>query len=223
MSLVAHYKLDGDATDVTGTYNGTATDVTYTTGATPKTGQAGVFNGSTSLVDLGNASGISNLTTFTLSAWVFADSLTTGGTFPHIIAQRNATTARVQFLFDVGPLTLSLAGYALRSTFTPTLSQWYHVATTWDNTTGNAAIYVDGVSVAAGTTAGRLSAPSTTPWAIGNRVGGGREFDGLIDDARIYDNALTAAEVLALYNSYFATGRLSLTGNLDGGFNGGFQ
>ena len=35
---------------------------------------------------------------------------------------------------------------------------------------------------------------------IGQRVDGGGFFNGLIDDVRFYDRALSAAEVQALYN-----------------------
>ena len=45
-SLKALYKFDGDATDATGVYNGTATNVTYGTG---KFGQCAVFNGTANI------------------------------------------------------------------------------------------------------------------------------------------------------------------------------
>ena len=46
---LALYQLNGDATDVSGNYNGTATNVTYGAG---QFGQAGVFNGSTSRINI---------------------------------------------------------------------------------------------------------------------------------------------------------------------------
>ena len=45
---LALYQLNGDATDESGNYNGTASNVTYGTG---QFGQAGVFNGSSSGVN----------------------------------------------------------------------------------------------------------------------------------------------------------------------------
>ena len=64
---VALYQLNGDATDESGNYNGTATNVTYGTG---EFGQAGVFNGSNSLVDLnGLESFFHQRQTFTVSLW----------------------------------------------------------------------------------------------------------------------------------------------------------
>jgi len=52
-SLIAKYELDGNTNDTTGNYDGTATDVTYTHG---KFGDAGVFNGSSSYIDVSPAS-----------------------------------------------------------------------------------------------------------------------------------------------------------------------
>ena len=48
---VALYQLNGDAADVSGNYDGTATNVTYGAG---QFGQAGVFNGSNSDVNMGD-------------------------------------------------------------------------------------------------------------------------------------------------------------------------
>ncbi len=50
-SCVATYRLNGDATDLSGNYNGTATSVTYVAG---QFGDAGSFNGSSSYINLGD-------------------------------------------------------------------------------------------------------------------------------------------------------------------------
>ena len=68
---VALYQLNGDATDVSGNYDGTASNVTYGTGVF---GQAGVFNGSSSIIDLPNNS--FNFTTVSVSFWLKLNSIT---------------------------------------------------------------------------------------------------------------------------------------------------
>lgn len=45
MALIAWYKLDGNANDTLGVFNGTPSNMTYTTG---KFSQAGSFNGTSS-------------------------------------------------------------------------------------------------------------------------------------------------------------------------------
>lgn len=74
------------------------------------------------------------------------------------------------------------------------LNAWSHLATTFDGTTQR--LYVDGTLVA--------SRPSTAAAQVGTgalRIGGndvwGEQFDGLIDDVRVYDRAISAAEVVA--------------------------
>ncbi len=67
---IALYQLNGDATDVSGNYDGTASNVTYGAG---EFGQAGVFNGSSSYINT-NLSLPFN-TAKTISMWFKADSL----------------------------------------------------------------------------------------------------------------------------------------------------
>jgi hypothetical protein len=62
---VAEYHFDGDVTDETGTYDGTATDITYDTGVV---GQAAVGNGTSSGINLGDIQ-IFNTDSFSISGW----------------------------------------------------------------------------------------------------------------------------------------------------------
>ena len=65
-SCIATYNLDGNADDLSGSYNGTATNVTYGTG---KLGNAGVFNGSSSYMVTPN-NGLLGNSPRSMSAWV---------------------------------------------------------------------------------------------------------------------------------------------------------
>ena len=58
--------------------------------------------------------------------------------------------------------------------------------------------YANGASVGGGTLSSSIAANSK-PLRIGLRHDGNRGFDGLIDDVRVYNQALTASEVDALY------------------------
>ncbi len=80
-----------------------------------------------------------------------------------------------------------------------TAETWYHVALTWDG--GNYVVYVDGQEKANGTYVG-LDALNTVA-DIGNdgrtdETGRTEAFNGLLDDVRIYDRALSEDEVAEL-------------------------
>ena len=76
--------------------------------------------------------------------------------------------------------------------------EWHHHAITKEGTTLN--YYLDGVFVQSSTLTETIGTESL-PFFIGGNPGepaGGEHFTGSLDDVRIYDNALTAAEVSAL-------------------------
>jgi len=77
------------------------------------------------------------------------------------------------------------------------VGNWTHVVMTHDGTDDK--IYFDGVEVASKAVAGTLNS-TTRPLGIGwNPIDNGNYFDGDLDEIRIYNVALSAAEVAALY------------------------
>ena len=74
----------------------------------------------------------------------------------------------------------------------PTTQTWEHVAVTYDGAT--ARFYVDGQQVATRAFTGNVGDSNT--WRIGAYGAGPTGFfDGLVDEVRIYDRALAAAEI----------------------------
>ena len=69
---------------------------------------------------------------------------------------------------------------------------WTHVALTYDGTMLR--LYVNGTEVASRTASGQITA-STSPLWIGGNSPFGEYFAGLIDDVRVYNRALTQAEI----------------------------
>jgi len=77
--------------------------------------------------------------------------------------------------------------------------QWHHVTGVYDG--NHVYVYVDGVQDASCPASGKISV-NDFPVLIGaNAQAGGREWNGLIDDVRIYDYGLSQAEVQSLYQS----------------------
>lgn len=70
--------------------------------------------------------------------------------------------------------------------------RWHHLAMTYDGSALRA--YADGRPVAS-TTVGRKRKPGSTPLNIGRRQDGFVYFKGVIDEVRVYDRALPAAEI----------------------------
>jgi hypothetical protein len=81
----------------------------------------------------------------------------------------------------------------------PTLGAWNHVAGTYDSNGGLLTIYINGV--AHPTTASGVAPPTagSTALMIGNAQGA-NQFEGNIDEARVYDRALTATEIGIVMN-----------------------
>jgi hypothetical protein len=87
-------------------------------------------------------------------------------------------------------------------TLTPN-GEWYHVALVWDGSIGQHTQYINGVE--SGTAGGflmRQILSTSGPWFIGydDCCGGTRDFNGLIDDVGMWNQALTPAEIQEIYD-----------------------
>lgn len=84
-----------------------------------------------------------------------------------------------------------------------TLNELHHYAVTWDSVTGISKFYKNGVLVHTDNSYvdGAIRG-NAHPLKIGQRAtDSNRDFDGLIDELRVYDIALSDAEVLSVYNA----------------------
>ncbi|MCB9807688.1 S-layer homology domain-containing protein [Candidatus Peribacteria bacterium] len=81
---------------------------------------------------------------------------------------------------------------------------WHHVAYTWDLTKGTVRLFVDGKAVASSVGSASTTNSNDNRSGIGEYVGAGdfvsgyNNFDGLLDDFRIYDRVLQDQEISAL-------------------------
>jgi len=96
---------------------------------------------------------------------------------------------------------------------------WTHAAATWDGSTMR--IYQDGVLVGSQAKGGTLSTDDSVAVALGNQPGRawGRPFDGILDDVRVYNRALSTTEVATLagtlrYEGFAETKRSADTNDL---------
>ncbi len=195
--LVGHWKFDGNLDDSAGSANGTFNGgmPNYVVG---KFEQALEFDGTDDFVNLPYTS---DPTVYTISAWVQPAQ-----TSPASIVVRTS---------DAGPTThwshqlrIQSSGvfehYAwdgsertVLGTTVIKAGTWYSVVLVATNN-GDVRLYVNGQEEGTATTVGTL-------WADGDRFLVGSNsghamgwFEGLVDDLRIYDNVLSAAEIAKL-------------------------
>ncbi len=207
--LVAHYPLNGDAQDVSGSgLHGTITGALATADRFGNSNGALLFVNDADRVDCGNPVAFNFSGAFSISAWVKVDGTRENpyivskydfdfGTFtssPHSYGLGLAG-ASVPYAFVSGD-----AGYADTIGFSGPLSagSWYAVAMTYD---GNVlTLYRNGSPVSA-VFAGPLPPfVNSVPLTIGG-TSVGQVFGGAIDDVRIYSRGLSGAEVLAQFTA----------------------
>jgi hypothetical protein len=105
----------------------------------------------------------------------------------------SGTPNRPSGYFDIGGAEVNVTGTAA-----PTANTWVHVAVTYDGSTLR--LYVNGTQVATRAQAGSITA-SSGPLRIGGNAIWGEYYAGRIDDVRIYNRALTAAEIVVDRNT----------------------
>lgn len=94
------------------------------------------------------------------------------------------------------------AGFSqILSTLTVNDNLWHYVALTIDNTSKTAKLYLDGVFQNSANFTGVIQ-QSTEPLSIGKYYyNSSYNFSGIIDETRIFNRALTASEIQAIYDT----------------------
>lgn len=102
--------------------------------------------------------------------------------------------------FRVELITAENANVSVNSTVVPLLNTWYHVAAVGDSVAGTLSLYVDGVLAGSTTGFNGLLVPSApTSWTLGRGQFNGNPGDtinGILDEVRISDSALSPSEFL---------------------------
>ena len=195
--LVAAYGFDEGSgttvTDASGNGNtGTITNATWA--ATGKYGKALQFNGTNALVTIPDAASLHLSTGMTLEAWV--NPSTVNANWRDVIYKGNdnyylEATSTNASKPDAG----MIAGGSYADAFGTaalTANTWSYLTETYDGSTLR--LYVNGTQVASTAHTGTI-ATSTNPLQIGGDSLYGQYFAGLIDEVRVYNVALTAAQI----------------------------
>ncbi len=215
MAVVSHWTADNNtANDSSGTNHGTLLNgAGYTSG---QVGQAFSFDGIDDRIGVSDSTTLALTGSISIEAWVKANTYPTLGSGHGLILFRGDDRGGL----DPYQLTLqeggtvafsvnSLTGGATVSAPLP-LGQFVHVVGTLDDSTGVMGLYLNGMLVSQGATSvrpfGALDPASNPGVGIGSHGGYPTTphkflFNGLIDELKLYNHALSQAEVLSNFNA----------------------
>ena len=207
-NLVAHWNYDDAAgstalDSTTNNYDGTLTgNPVWQTDAKLNGGLDFETGDGADRVDAGSfdltGSGV------TLAAWIRPES---GSTDQRIVIKSSGNAAADQYwalicdAANIADFRIKAGGVWNRVEVPNAVSagHWYHMVGTYDGSVMR--LYVDGVEVGnrVHPIGGPVDTSASASVTLGDSPVGGRAFDGVMDDVRIYDRALTAADVTALF------------------------
>ena len=165
------------------------------------------FDGTDDYIDCGNVSDLNSGSAYSGSLWInynsvneipFNAGVSSNRWYLHIV---NSTT----ITYHMGPSTGTPypgPGYPTWTVSTLSASTWYHIAFVHDGT--DVTLYLNGSSQ--GTKTGANTANNTfkgNNLVIGryNSLPGTYNWNGLIDEVSLFDSALSASDITAMYNS----------------------
>ncbi|MCZ7383036.1 MAG: PGF-CTERM sorting domain-containing protein [Candidatus Methanoperedens sp.] len=214
--LVAEWHFDGSAQDTSGNgNNGTIYGATFVQGIS---GQALSFNGVDNMVVVPHSPSLS-LDKFTMEAWIKRNQNGKFGDPETILIKRYEPSWMDNYGLAISPNgTVGASFYSpdiwtwfgLESVRNISAGNWYHIAATYDRTTLK--IYINGVLDNSVNT-------QYTPYQNNQQLVIGRacwgdpcafrpsnpSFNGIIDEVRLYNRALSASEIQAEYNALTST------------------
>ncbi len=206
LGRIGLWRMDGDWTDASGNgNNGTAYNGTTFSTAARVGSQAGGFDGVNDYVTVKSSAIIANSSQSTIEAWVNPASF---GSVRRIYSENSSGGAVfVLSIESAGKAALSIWRTDISGNWVTVtsdtilqLNSWSHVVGTLD--ASGMKIYVNGVLVGTNTANNLPSNGSITEVVFGrlNNGGGVEYFSGLLDEAAVYNRALTAEEIQAYYN-----------------------
>lgn len=216
-NLVAWYPFEGEASDATAfqpwaaddtDYSGTVNGATYQESGGVTDIRRGSNTAAYEFDTTGNIELFNHgLSSHSISCWLNTDVLgyNTGGSNALIFGYYDGGGAKytiinmdgdsLNYRIDDGSNSYTkVAGSSINTV------EWNHAVLTYNSSTSNVKAYLDGSLL------GEISYSSGIVFDTGNYyIGGnpvnGTNFDGKVDDCRIYNRALTESEVSSIYNN----------------------
>lgn len=183
-----------------GNGSGTLTSVTFAGSGGTK---SFVFDGLTSLINIGSSNSRNQTTSWTVESWikpVSAGENGSGRIYQHSSGSISGFICSLDNSLGTNGIklnTYAVAGFTVRIGNCITLNSWQQVV--WAFSPGSVTFYVNGASVGTSSVTSPTSYTSTD--YIGSDSAAANTFDGSIAIVKLYGNTLTAAQILKNYNA----------------------
>ena len=207
-SCTALYRFENNEDDESGNYNGTGTEIEYAVG---RYEQAAKFDGSDSTFTY-STSVINVAADHSISFWLNIDSIAT----QMIIWNHDSNIRMTSGGNILYRRNTSGVAYDITSSTTLSTGSWYHIAASF-NTSSGMALYIDNVAQGTNSYTGGVDSKSGD-FGLMYRVDSNSEHaDGKIDQVRFFNKTISASEVTTLYeeNSLVASYRFEGNSNDD--------
>lgn len=199
---IAYYPFNGNANDASGnTNNGTITGATLTTDRFGNANSAYSFNGVDNKIVVPYDNTMSLGSQFTVTAWV----QTTDGIGSIFSQHSGGGTGNFVFaiwdVFNSGEFLFAPSQSIYETTYSgPVVNDglWHHLAGVYDHSNSVVHYYVDGVLSKSIQNPAALS-NTLIDFIIGDEGDGFFQYEGNIDEIRLYNRALSEIEISSLY------------------------
>ena len=232
LGLVGYWPMDENgetiAYDNANSNNGTLyNSPTWQASSNCVSGSCLNFDGNDDYISLPAFSNPSSVTDYSISFWFYLNAHNSAGRTYFYDFRGNGSvvdsTAPIFLIDNSGGLGIldAYTGIELKSSAVSVLTQWHHIVVT--RTSGTTNIYLDGILVKSGNagTGGNLGVEKRLGnYAAQNTPGGNYWMNGLIDEVRVYNRALSEQEInnryQAGYTRYITFNKVSRTsGNIN--------
>jgi hypothetical protein len=200
--LVSWWRAENNPNDSIDSNSGSPSNVVFAGG---EVGQTFVFNGNSALIQVPDAPNLTFSTGMTFEAWIYATAV--GGQYHELFSKwEGGDSNQRSYTITIDPggtaaFTVSAdggfgnLGRVFSRNIVPT-NQWTHLAATYDGSALK--LYLNGVLQ--NTTAWTQGIfQGTAPLIIGSTLVSGSYFAGSIDEASVYNRALSDSEIQAVF------------------------
>jgi hypothetical protein len=176
-------------------------------------GTALYFDGYRSSVEIPHSESLSITEQITIEAWT---NMTTGSGGSSLIVSKGMSY--LLWELNGGRITWFAAGIEGCSFDSPPASEWHHIAATFDGTMYKC--YIDGeLSDENDWGSVRTIPENELPVYIGGQVGSDGSFDGMIDEVKIYNHALSGEDIHKIVRDLGGFRKAAKPDPADGAFN----
>jgi len=201
--LIAFYPFNDQAKDESGNgLHGTVYGATRSSDRHNKFNSAYFFDGINDYINLGTNSVFNFNSSYTLAAWI---SPTNTAKIQRLLVKDNGVSGRGFSIGDAGSQTLAfydrgLAPSTVNTSAILQINTWQHVVAVYDAGAKTMAIYVNGMRQALSTSVSGSPSSAANPLTLGGNPSssGGEYYNGMMDEIRIYNYALSDYEIAML-------------------------